>query len=238
MPILRSNPKANFLALSNSLAQDRSLSYEARGLLIELLSRPEDWVIYKKQLKMDGFGEHKVNKVFKELRKAGYFFIIDIRDAERGCVAQRLWFVCDRPYSEEEILRFQQDLLKVRFSQREYSSMGVNPLLQIHSNTKTEYTNVNAELRSEGTPLTTELTNHPVYQLYRKYYRIYTGSEHPKLNHDALQRAVQIVGKRNGEDWHTLMASHFERSEDFETDWNFCHFATDGILDILLARQQ
>jgi hypothetical protein len=79
--IHRSNPEANFLILPNATAQDTRLSWAARGLLIELLSRPIDWETNadalwttSKQQRGEQLGEGRraVRAAFAKLEELGY----------------------------------------------------------------------------------------------------------------------------------------------------------------------
>jgi len=240
MPILRHKQDANFVTIPNELAQNPDLSYEAKGLLLELISRPADWKLVKEQLVRGHCRDHKLTRIIKELKETGYLYLIDLRDDNTGHFIDRVWVVCDRPNSKEEILRFLGNLPKSQFHLRGISASTDEQGLQIQSNTKTDYTNVNAELRSEHSIellSDAELIEHPVYQIYRSYYKYHVGSEHPKLGIPSLRKALQVIARWQGEDWHSTITEHFGRAENFETDWNFCHFATDGVLRILLVRQ-
>jgi len=63
----------NYTILSNNLCRDFNLSRAARGLLVELLSRPPDWVVSVRQLILAGReGKDVVYKLIKELISAGY----------------------------------------------------------------------------------------------------------------------------------------------------------------------
>jgi len=79
--IHRSSPEANFLILPNATAQDTRLSWAARGLLIELLSRPSDWEtnadalwVTSKQQRGEQVGEGRraVRAAFAMLEEFGY----------------------------------------------------------------------------------------------------------------------------------------------------------------------
>jgi hypothetical protein len=63
-----------FTSVPNALAQDNSLSFEARGLLLYLLSKPDDWTVQMHDLELAApkTGEEKVRRIVKELLDAGY----------------------------------------------------------------------------------------------------------------------------------------------------------------------
>lgn len=92
MRIHRSNPDSNFLMLPNATAQDGRLSWMARGLLIELVSRPIDWEANADLLSDQataqrgekvGEGRRAVRAAFAELEEYGYIVRSRVR-VERG----------------------------------------------------------------------------------------------------------------------------------------------------------
>jgi hypothetical protein len=71
--IVRSNPEYGFTKISNAFLQDSRVSYETRGLLAELLSRPDDWEITIVNIVKSGpAGRDKVYRMMKEAEKFGY----------------------------------------------------------------------------------------------------------------------------------------------------------------------
>jgi hypothetical protein len=75
MAIIRrgSNLTGNFYILDNRIAEDDSLSWEARGLLIFLLCKPTNWTISVQHLVNSGnAGRDKVMRILKELKDSGY----------------------------------------------------------------------------------------------------------------------------------------------------------------------
>lgn len=80
--IIRATHDSKFFAMSRQTAQDRSLSWEARGVLCYLLSKPDDWEIQPKDLEQ-GCAHGKVYKLLKELRAARYIKLIKVRDDQQ-----------------------------------------------------------------------------------------------------------------------------------------------------------
>lgn len=76
-----------FTSVPNALAQDKSLTYEARGLLLYLLSKPDDWVVRMHDLELGERkgGREKVRRIVAELLDAGYLERAVSRD-EKGHV--------------------------------------------------------------------------------------------------------------------------------------------------------
>jgi hypothetical protein len=66
-----------YFVTSRAAAQDKRLSWDSRGILWYLLSKPDDWEIRPETLELDlpggaKCGRDKVQRLLKELRSAGY----------------------------------------------------------------------------------------------------------------------------------------------------------------------
>lgn len=73
MAIVRVRKDANYFAASNEPFNDKRLSWESRGLMGYLLSKPDHWQINMEDLLKQGpAGEHKLRRMMAELRKCGY----------------------------------------------------------------------------------------------------------------------------------------------------------------------
>lgn len=63
----------DFTILSNAVCQDRRLSPRALGVLVRILSRPDDWRTTSELLAADfGIGRDGIRSAMRELREAGY----------------------------------------------------------------------------------------------------------------------------------------------------------------------
>lgn len=89
MKIRRSRPESDFTIIPNSALRDDRLSYCARGVLAELLSRPNGWETNADALSdrarrhrgdVVGEGRRGLRSAFKELEAAGYM----VRRKEQG----------------------------------------------------------------------------------------------------------------------------------------------------------
>jgi hypothetical protein len=74
MSIIRSpRVESNFSVISNAVIRDSRLSYRARGILLEILSRPDNWRVSADSLARTGNeGRHAILTALKELRAVGY----------------------------------------------------------------------------------------------------------------------------------------------------------------------
>lgn len=85
MSIIRSpRPESHFSIISNDIVRDNRLSYKARGILLELLSRPDNWRISADALAASGKdGRESIMSGLKELREVGYIVTTRTQD-EKG----------------------------------------------------------------------------------------------------------------------------------------------------------
>jgi len=79
MSIVRAERKSQFYTLPNATIEDDRLSWEARGMLVYLLSKPDHWKVLMPDLIKrtrnalgKRSGRDKVYGILRELRKAGY----------------------------------------------------------------------------------------------------------------------------------------------------------------------
>ena len=82
--IIRS-PKneSNFMVVQNDVVRDKRLSFKARGILLEILSRPDNWVITAEGLALEGQeGRSAILTAFEELRSAGYMKTRKLRNSD------------------------------------------------------------------------------------------------------------------------------------------------------------
>jgi len=73
MTTFRIKKKDNYSVIANAVINDALLSWGARGLLIYLLSKPDNWITRTSDLiKNSPAGERRVRTLIAELEKAGY----------------------------------------------------------------------------------------------------------------------------------------------------------------------
>lgn len=85
-----------FTVIPNALLQDTSLSFRARGLLVMMLSMPDDWQTYQTWLEEQGReGKEAVRATVKELEAAGYLHREQNR--EKGRLCGQIWHWSDSP---------------------------------------------------------------------------------------------------------------------------------------------
>jgi hypothetical protein len=89
MQIHRSRHTRGFAVLPNTLLQDRRLSYTARGVLVDLLSRPDGWSEDGRRMAATSpQGRHAVAKALRELTAFGYYRVERLRRADGTFVSE------------------------------------------------------------------------------------------------------------------------------------------------------
>lgn len=101
MAIYKAKVHSEFAQIPNATAQDSRLSFEARGLLVMMLSMPDTWVIHKEWLikQSPKCGRDKMTRLLKELIDFGY--MIKKAKHEKGQLNGVDWLVHAEPHSEE-----------------------------------------------------------------------------------------------------------------------------------------
>ncbi|WP_405583310.1 hypothetical protein [Streptomyces sp. NBC_01190] len=104
MQIHRSRHTRGFTVLPNTLLQDRRLSYTARGLLADLLSRPDGWSEDGRRMAdTSPQGRLAVAKALRELAAFGYYRVDKIRRADGTFISES--HVYDLPQPTPDLTR-------------------------------------------------------------------------------------------------------------------------------------
>lgn len=93
--IFRSNPDRHFTILPNDLLQS-DLSGRALGLLVKILSLPDDWKVQKQWLKGKD-GREAIDSAFEELESAGYMRRLKPTEKKAGQFAPLVYQFTDKP---------------------------------------------------------------------------------------------------------------------------------------------
>jgi len=101
MPIIKRFIKSNFTIIPNSLLQREDISYDARGLLVELLSRPENWKVMKAQLIREHCKQARLSRIIKELKTFGYIIITQDFDTKRQ-FSTKTWNISPFPMIQDK----------------------------------------------------------------------------------------------------------------------------------------
>jgi hypothetical protein len=98
-------PTSNFYLLDKAISEDKRLSWAARGLLIFLLGKPDNWTVSIAALVNETAGASRstgrdgVYAVLKELKEAGYLRIVGNRK-DGGTFAGADYLVSESPHTD------------------------------------------------------------------------------------------------------------------------------------------
>lgn len=97
MAIKKRRTSESFTQIPNSTLQDTSLSFEAKGLLVLVLSLPDDWEIHKTWLRKQTpkCGRDKLDRLLKELQDVGYM-VKELKRNDDGTLQGYDWIIFDQ----------------------------------------------------------------------------------------------------------------------------------------------
>ena len=111
--IFRQKIKTNYVVIRNSLACNKKLTFEARGLLLYLLSKPTDWEVNKKDLieQSPSAKDYAVARILKELEREKYIF----RKKYQNELGRWEWitYVFDEPYTEKDMNEIDKEMAEI-----------------------------------------------------------------------------------------------------------------------------
>lgn len=91
------NGSQPYTCILRSTIQDASLSFEARGLLLYLLSKPKDWIVTIADLEREGgCGKNRIRRILKELEQCGYIERKRLR-GDDGRITTTVTYVYEEP---------------------------------------------------------------------------------------------------------------------------------------------
>lgn len=88
-----------YFQMRRDTAQDRKISWEARGVLCYLLSQSDDWIVQVKDLQQSKCGRDKVYRILDELKTAGYLER-ERKQVEKGHFEWGDYLVSEHPFPE------------------------------------------------------------------------------------------------------------------------------------------
>lgn len=95
-------PRSDFLMVNNAVVRDQRLSLKATGLLVRILSRPDDWRTDRDSLARDcKEGVTAVRSALQELRTAGYLVQTKRQDDRGHWVTETVLY--DHPQASSQV---------------------------------------------------------------------------------------------------------------------------------------
>ena len=192
MAILRNPNRNKFTVVDNYALHDENLSLKARGLLITILSFPDDWQFSENGLcalfKQDG--QSSIRSGLQELEENGYLVRKKTRD-DRGRILKVEWIICDYPHLENPNL--------------DNSNLENQPQLNTKElNTKELKTNRVAQMRFAP----------PTFDEVNAYCRERRNQVNPQTFVDFYASKGWMVGKTKMKDWRAAVRTWEKRDTE------------------------
>jgi len=103
MGIFRVKKDTNYSVIHNTPLRDENLSWRAKGLLVYMLSLPDDWTFHATELSQHAKdGKETTANTLKELKKAGYLKRYPVQDSATGKISHWETAVYEVPTIEGE----------------------------------------------------------------------------------------------------------------------------------------
>lgn len=210
-----------YVMLNKEFLLDPKLSAKAKGILAYLLSLPDDWQIFVKEL-VAHFkdGKDSINAGINELIKEGYITRVRTRD-EKGMMKAYEYCVYEVPtYNGKSNLG--------------ESNLG-KPATTNNNLTNNNLTNIYGANKI----LTTQLSPFSIRILSKyltKYFYFKGRVSHPKIDNKQFANIDYFIIATTKEylfdedAWETLMDKHFRTSYPQGCDYKAQHFFTEGIV--------
>lgn len=214
-----------YVMVNKSFVNDKSLSWKAKGILLYLLSKPDDWKIYESDIiKNSSDGRDSVRSGIKELIEAGYIERT-LRQDVKGRLMGYEYCVYEVSTVDGKTDNGLSDNGKPDTTNNELTN-----------NELTEYKKENGIL--PGSKNSSIYINKDVVKAIKVYmndlYRQKTKRKHPLLKPEQYKNVYnQILSIC--EEWSLEYDNLVDMMVQFlnsniQSDWNINHFATEGIL--------
>lgn len=221
-----------FVMVDKTVLKETTISWKAKGILVYLLSLPDDWKIYESELSTHSCdGIKSTRSGIKELIKAGY--IVRQKKRTKGRFMGYEYIVYEHP-----TVMPKTENGKTENEKRHTSNT------DLINKDSTENNDNGATSRSASTSQNINAVDNTnidtIQQAVAYYLSVYEKEfkeEHPKLKKAQWSRirgVLSYFADENMLDYDsfvTMIDRHFERRMD--TDYNINHFATEGVLQNL-----
>jgi hypothetical protein len=214
--------------INKGLVNDQELSWKAKGILVYLLSKPDDWkVIEKDIIKQSKDSRDSVRSGISELIKAGYIIRSENRNRDK----------------KGRLNTYNYDVYEVSSKDGKSnigkSNVGKSNILLSNDLNNNELSNNELNLNTTSDEVGDGLV-HAVINNYYRMYRIHMKREHPILKREYRERAEERIisfSKEYDLDINSFEdISHIFFTAHIQTDYNILHFVESKMFYILCQR--
>lgn len=209
----------NFTMVDNSILENDKMSFEAKGILIYLLSKPPEWIVRRADLmKKAGRGKVYIKRVIDELTASGHIKVEQTRD-DKGKLAVTHYTVFEEPCAG--------------YPCAGYPPAG-NPSAGNRPYSKTKDTSKTKESKKETPPNPPKggvppkspasppasFIGSPSHQRFMRVLRIFKPGSKERQNADRVKKWKRVDKKITEEDINALESFYaLPKSEDSDFTW-------------------
>ena len=236
MAKIRVFKETDYTVLDNGIFRDKNLSLKARGLLVTMLSLPENWnytiegltVILKD-------GKDSIRSALKELEEAGYLVRNRIRN-DKGQLTETEYNVYERSVKNPENKGFQPKSENPTLDNPTQLNKYNNKINNHYSAT----TSHESDILSKVSSITSDLTVRNGIEYYLSKYETEMGVKHPDVTFSALDKIIDNITTVLQDGYDDIVADnglvkmidrHFDTNYGMRIDYRLNHFGTEGILE-------
>lgn len=247
MSVIRVHKTKNYTVMSNTHLRDKDLSLKAKGLLSVMLSLPDDW-----SYSISGLcaickeSETAIKSALDELKANGYVAVNrEEPSKQNGGRIRYSYDVFEEPKKEIQEGKIQGvENLGVEFQ-------GVESVPLLNTNKANTYKKHNSsaaqnecdfslEIIAKAKEITDDKCILGAISYYLGKYKHELGKKHPDISYQVLIRFVKLVTEllqdsmediRNENGFIRMIDRHFKTNYGLDIDYNFPHFATEGIIE-------
>lgn len=234
--------KSDFTVLDNGIFRDKRLSLKARGLLVTMLSLPEEW-----NYTVEGLstilkeGQSCIKGVLNELEDSGYLVRKQTRE-ENGYLGKMEYIVYEKPINKgfepsvenppadnptaENPIQLNTKEIKYKSNKKYYSA------------TPSHEYDFSLDIIKKAKETIKDSCLVDAVEYYLGKYRLEMCRNHPDISYASLSNFVQVVYEQFDGDIDCLLDGgltdminrHFETNYGKPIDYKFQHFATPGVI--------
>lgn len=199
---MRSDHMNNFTMAQNDLIQDDRLSLEARGLMMYILSLPDDWAFSVKGLANQcKVSEATVNRLVNELKACGYI-VINKKQNKRGQFGAYEWDIIENAETVKNRTSENTELGKNRTSESpnlgksgDIQSTNINKVLNITKGEKIKEKNPGK--KADAFDAILETLNPDLRDVFKEFIKMRKAIKAP-LTERALNIAIKKANDLGG----------------------------------------
>lgn len=224
MAIIRNKRKDNFSIINNDVLNDERLSFKARGLLVYMLSKPDDWQFYTSELQKhsEKDGRRSIESALKEIQDAGYLKKEQGHKSD-GSFDKVNWLLVDKPTFSPQAQNVQAQNVQAQNVQAQN--------VQLLNTNNTNTNNTNTDNTKNNTSSKLDEPNSKTSQLkedFNKLWKLYPNKKGKATAFNAYKRAMK-KGVTNKKIQDGIVAYkqnvRWQREHGFK-DLEFAHGAT------------